>query len=256
MSTLDHPKTATLPPLVAGQRLDRATFHARYEVMPASTRAELIGGIVHVPSPLSNDHAEGNVAPVVWLDHYVEFTPGLRLAINPSTFLDDESEPQPDVTARIPAELGGQSRIEAGYIAGAPELVIEIARSSRRIDLGPKKADYERAGVLEYVVFELDPDRVHWFVRRGDRFEPLRPGPDGLYRAEVFPGLWLDPVALFAGDRARLRAVVDRGLATPEHAAFVARLEAARRHRAENGEDRTAENAERKTENDSANDRE
>jgi hypothetical protein len=129
---------------------------------------------------------------------------------------------------RIPAELGGQSRIEGGYITGAPELVIEIARSSRRVDLGSKKADYERAGVLEYVVFELDPERIHWFIRRGDRFETLLPGPDGLYRSEVFPGLWLDPAACSPGDRARLRAAVNRGLATPEHAAFVARLEAAR----------------------------
>ena len=228
MSTIDRPKTGTLPPLVGGQRLDRATFHERYEAMPPSTRAELIGGVVHMPSPLSNDHAESSVPPVIWLDHYIEFTPGLRMALNASTLLDDAGEPQPDVTMRIPAELGGQSRIEGGYITGAPELVIEIARSSRRTDLGPKKADYERAGVLEYVVFELDPDRVHWFIRRGERFEPLRPGPDGLYRSEVFPGVWLDPVALLAGDRTRVRAAVDRGLATPEHAAFVARLEAAR----------------------------
>ena len=45
-----------------------------------------------------------------------------------------------------------------------------------------------------------------------------------MYRSTVFPGLWLDPAALLAGDRRRLRAVVDLGCATPEHAAFVARL--------------------------------
>ena len=28
-----------LPPLEAGERLDRATFHARYEAMPSGTRA-------------------------------------------------------------------------------------------------------------------------------------------------------------------------------------------------------------------------
>jgi hypothetical protein len=44
----------------------------------------------------------------------------------------------------------------------------------------------------------------------------------------VFPGLWLDPHALAAGDRAALRAALDRGLATAEHAAFAARLAAAR----------------------------
>jgi Uma2 family endonuclease len=228
MSTIDRPQTATLPPLVAGQRLDRATFHDRYEAMPPSTRAELIGGVVHMPSPMSFDHGDENVPVVVWLTHYAESTPGVRPNIGSSLLLDDEAEPQADNSLRILPERGGQVRHEGGYIVGAPELVIEVARSSRRTDLGSKKADYERAGAREYVVFELDPDRVHWFIRRGDRFEPLLPGPDGLYRSEVFPGLWLDPTALDTGDNARLRAVVDQGLAMPEHAAFVARLAQAR----------------------------
>ena len=89
--------------------------------------------------------------------------------------------------------------------------------------MNQKKADYERAGVREYVVVELDPDRVHWFIRRGDHFEDLPPGPDGIYRSEVFPGLWLDAEALFAEDLDRLIEVLDQGLATPEHAAFAAR---------------------------------
>jgi hypothetical protein len=47
---------------------------------------------------------------------------------------------------------------------------------------------------------------------------------DGLFRSRIFPGLWLDPQALLAHDRRRLRATLDLGLATTEHAAFVARL--------------------------------
>jgi Uma2 family endonuclease len=145
--------------------------------------------------------------------------------------LDGRGETQPDGQLRIPQELGGQTRIEDGYIVGAPELVIEIARSSRYYDLGEKKGDYERAGVREYLVIELDPDRIHWFIRRGDRFEDLLPGPDGIYRSEIFPGLWLDSKALFAEDLDRLVEVLEQGLATPEHAAFVARLARARAKR-------------------------
>jgi hypothetical protein len=114
-------------------------------------------------------------------------------------------------------------------ITGAPELVVEIARSSRHYDLNAKKADYERAGVVEYVVVALEPNRVHWFIRRGDRFEDWQPGPDRIYRSEVFPGLWLDADALFAGDRRRLLTVLKRGLRTPEHADFKAKLAEARR---------------------------
>jgi Uma2 family endonuclease len=113
-------------------------------------------------------------------------------------------------------------------LRGVPELVIEVAEATRFLDLGPKLDDYERAGVREYLVRAIEPDEIYWFVLRNGRFADLEPGPDGIYRSEVFPGLWLDPAALVAGDRRRLRAVVDLGCATPEHAAFVATLAAAR----------------------------
>jgi Putative restriction endonuclease len=157
-------------------------------------------------------------------------TPGVSGANNATVKLDSKGEPQPDCQLRIPKELGGRSYVDdEGYVSGPPELVTEIARSSRYYDLNAKKADDERAGVLEYVVVELDPNRVHWFIRRGDHFEDWPPGPDGIFRSEVFPGLWLDATALFAGDRRRLIRVLNRGLRTPVHAAFKAKLAAARR---------------------------
>jgi hypothetical protein len=78
-------------------------------------------------------------------------------------------------------------------------------------------------------VRSIEPDEVLWFVLRKGRFVDLEPGTDGIYRSEVFPGLWLDPQALLAGDMRRLWAVLDLGCATPEHAAFVAQLAAARK---------------------------
>ena len=38
---------------------------------------------------------------------------------------------------------------------------------------------------------------------------------DGLYRSAVFPGLWLDLVALLEGDMRQLRAVGDLGWPRP-----------------------------------------
>lgn len=228
MSTVDRPESRVHPPLVAGERLDQRTFHARYEAMPSTTRAELIGGIVYMPSPLGNDHGETDDDVRCWLVLYKAHTPGLRSSGNATTQLDDLSEVQPDGQLRIPSELGGQSFIdEHRYIRGAPELVIEVGRSSRRFDLGPKKADYERAGVREYLFVGVDPDEVLWFALREGGYRSLKPGPDGIFRSEVFPGLWLDPAALLRGDLHRLIAVLEQGIATPEHQAFVARLEAA-----------------------------
>jgi Uma2 family endonuclease len=226
MSTIDRERIRVVPPLIAGERLDRATFHERYEAMPPETRAELIGGVVVMMSPLRNDHADTTSCLAGWLFNYRCGKPGLRSPDKATVLLDDESEPQPDQQLRIRPEYGGQTHLEGGYIAGPPELVVEVARSSRKHDLGPKFADYERAGVLEYVVVTLDPDEVHWFVRRGDRFVPHLPGDDGVYRSEVFPGLWLNPKTLFADDADALLTTLDRGKATPEHAAFAAALAA------------------------------
>ena len=225
MSTVERPDPRVLPPLEPGQRLDQPTFHARYEAMPPSTRAELIGGVVYMPSPLSNDHGDTSFDVIGWLGHYKRLTRGIRGGDSTTTILGNFGEPQPDCILYIPEALGGLSRVNAaGYRTGPPELVVEVARSSRKTDLGSKKKDYRRAGVPEYVVIEIDPDRVHWFLLRQGRYVANPPGPDGIFRSQVFPGLWLDAAAFFADDVDRLFAALDRGLATPEHAAFAATL--------------------------------
>ena len=66
--------------------------------------------------------------------------------------------------------------------------------------------------------------KVYWFIARQGKFEEMAQGPDGIFRSEVFSGLWLDPDALLRRDGKRLREVLQQGLATPEHAALVAGL--------------------------------
>jgi hypothetical protein len=51
-----------IPRLVAGDRLSRDEFERRYQAMPGVNKAELIEGIVHMPSPVrfqahSNPHS-------------------------------------------------------------------------------------------------------------------------------------------------------------------------------------------------------
>ena len=118
MSTVDRTDRKTLPPLVAGERLDRATFHERYEAMPAGARAELIGGVVYMPSPVSLGHGNRDINAGTWVNLYRDFTPGLFAAGNATAMLDSQSEVQPDVMLLILEEYGGQSRVEADYLMG------------------------------------------------------------------------------------------------------------------------------------------
>jgi Uma2 family endonuclease len=226
MSTVDRPQARTLLPLEDGQRLDQPTFRERYAAMGEGKWFELIEGVVYMASPLFDGHGGGDYDVTGWLFHYQRFTPGVRGVANVSTILGDDSEVQPDLQLRIKENSGGRARVEDGYVVGAPELVVEIGKSSRSRDLGPKKADYEKAGVLEYLFVGIEPEEVRWFVRRDGHFVEMKPGEDGIYRSEVFPGLWLDPKALFEEDLNGLIAALERGLATPEHARFVAELAA------------------------------
>jgi Uma2 family endonuclease len=147
----------------------------------------------------------------------------VEVADNTTVLLGDEGEPQPDLYLRILPEHGGQSRTtEDDYVEGAPELLIEIAHSSRAIDLYAKKVDYARYGVREYIVWTVADDRFHWFDLPAGRQHS--PGPDGVLRVRTFPGLWVDTLALVAKDYNRLMATLQQGLATPDHAAFVERL--------------------------------
>ena len=220
---IDPPRT-----LVEGQHLDQPTFHFLYEATPPGTRAELINGVVYMPSPVGDAHSAAHVPVIVWLDYYAEKTPGVRVHDNATTILGRKSEPQPDGLLRILPESGGRTWGEHGFIHGAPELVVEVSKATRYVDFGPKKADYEQAGVLEYVVHAIDPDEIFWFAQDQGALVQRPIGGDGLYHSTAFPGLWLDPQALVKGDRRRLREVIDLGCAAPEHAEFVTRLAAAR----------------------------
>ncbi len=216
-----------LPPLMNGDHLDQKTFHERYEAMPPEVRAELIGGIVFMSSPQKPPHGRHHQWLNRWLDEYEEATPGTEGFVNTTNKMGPDAEPHPDSCLLILPECGGQTSFgDDDYLEGAPEWIGEISDSTESIDLRRKKLDYEKAGVREYMVAALRTQGVFWFIRRRGKFKDLAPGPDGIIRSEVFPGLWLDPEALLRRDRKRMLAVLHQGLALPEHAAFVAKLAA------------------------------
>lgn len=223
------------PWLENGERLDQKTFHERYQKTPSGFQAERIGGVVYVmASPLKNQHGRSDARASAWLFHYCMETPGTEVQNNTTTILGDASEPRPDSALLILPEYGGQSSEgHEDFTYGAPELIVEAAFSSRSIDLSEKLRDYERAGVCEYVVFELRGKSVRWFSLHEGRFVPLSADSDGLFRSRVFPGLRLDAEALWRNDKRALIATLQRGLASPEHEAFVAALERRRASRSE-----------------------
>jgi len=216
----------SLPPLKTGQRLSRVEFERRYETHPEIKKAELIEGVVYVASPVRiKHHSRPHFDIIGWLNLYRLATPGIWGGDNGTLQLDDQNEYQPDAWLSLEPELGGRSHITPDdYLAGAPELVVEIAGSSARKDMRDKRLVYARHGVPEYLVAQTESQEISWFILQQGVYQPLAADENGMLRSHIFPGLWLDPAAFWAGDMGTVLATLQQGLASPEHTAFVEQL--------------------------------
>jgi Uma2 family endonuclease len=208
--------------------MTRAEFHRIYEQMPEDFKAELVGGIVYVASPLRRPHGTYHVDIDTLAGVYQAHTPGVEAGDNTTILLGEEGEPQPDVYLRILPEYCGQTRdTEDGYIEGAPELIVEVAHSSKALDLHGKLADYRQYGVQEYLVLCVRERELRWFDLPSGK--ELHMDREGIMRIRTFPGLWIDVEALLARNGARYLKTLQQGLASTEHERFVKRLERKRK---------------------------
>ncbi len=215
------------PSLESGDHLTRHEFELRYAAIPDLKKAELIEGVVYMPSPVrAEEHGNPHADLIGWMGFYRAYTPGIRVSADPTIRLDLDNAPQPDAVLYIESRLGGSAKIDGdGYLAGGPELVAEIAASNVSIARNSKLRVYRRNNIREYIIWREEDRDFDWFVLRQGQYEPLAPGADGVLRSEVFPGLWLDAPALLRSDLAGVLQALQRGMASPEHAAFVELLQ-------------------------------
>jgi len=216
-----------VPPLANGDNLTVDEFERRYHAMRDVKKAELIKGVVYMPSPVSRNHAGPHAEQMTWLGVYKAMTVGIEVGDNGTLKLPlGVNQPQPDGYLRILPAYGGQSHDTFdGYVGGSPEFIAETALTSASFDLHDKLDTYQQNGVREYVVWRVWDSAIDWFVLRGALFDPLPMDQHGIYRSEIFPGLWLDAAAMIRRDLAQVLQVLQQGLASPEHAAFVAQTQ-------------------------------
>lgn len=220
------PPAAPIPRLENGDRLTRREFERRYEAMPHVKGAELVEGIVYMPSPIrAQSHAQPHQNINTWLGLYRVNTPGVLALDTPTLRLDEDNEPQPDALLMVDPALGGRARISTDdYLEGAPELIVEIASSSVSRDLHQKLNVYRRSGVQEYAVWQVLDRRIGWWQLIDGAYLPLAPDEAGILRSAVFPGLWLAAPQLLADDMTAVLDVLQQGLQSPGHAAFAQSL--------------------------------
>jgi Uma2 family endonuclease len=190
---------AVRPLLESGDRLTRAEFHRRYEQRPEIHKAELVEGVVYVPSPArAQYHGDPDAKMTTWLGTYCARNRGVEVSSNATVFLDADNELQPDICLR--RLDGGTSRLIDGYIVGAPELVIEIAASTAAYDLHDKMNAYRRNGVQEYIVWRVLDGAIDWFELNEGAYVRLEADASGVIESHAFPGLRLTLTAMLDGD--------------------------------------------------------
>ena len=227
-----HPAIKLPPMLREGDRLTSAEFLRRWEALPELKHAELIDGVVYcMASPVGKSHWSAHGDMIFWLALYADGTPGCESGPELTWVMADAAVSQPDVHLSILPEYGGQSGEAGSYGKGAPELIVEVSGSSMSRDLGVKLDLYRRTGVREYITVLLQPRQVIWRQLVRGRYREIAPGADGLLRSPTFPGLWLDPEALWSKKKKSIRTAVELGVKSPEHAEFVRKLAAARRRK-------------------------
>jgi Uma2 family endonuclease len=197
--------------LEAGDHLTREEFHRRYCARPDIKKAELIDGVVYVPSPVRADlHGDPHTAVAGWLYAYKARNPAVHVPSDTTVLLNADGIPdevQPDACLWVD-EPGGPRLNDRHYLEGAPQLVVEIAASSASYDLHEKKEAYRRNGVQEYIVWRVLDRTIDWFVLRDGVYVLHEPDADGTIESTRFPGLRLHVPSMLAGDAAGVLAAL------------------------------------------------
>ena len=211
------------PPLEFGDNLTREQFLRLWELNPAIKRAELIGGVVYMPSPVSIAHGDTDIDLGGWTFIYKVATPGLACGSNATTILSEDVA-QPEVNLRVLPEYGGKTWIKGKYLAGPPEFLGAVCASSAAYDLHQKLDLYESAGVQEYLTVLVYDKEIRWHVLENGKYQILPPSADGISALAGLPGTLAGWCRVFPGRYAGVLDVLQKGIESSEHAAFVQSL--------------------------------
>jgi Uma2 family endonuclease len=135
---------------VRTRRFSRVEYEQLIErgIFKPDERLELIGGLLVVRDPQRATHAFGAELAAAALQK--AFGGGYRVRAQLPVALDDDSEPEPDVSV-VRGSLAQADRT----LPSRPELIVEVAESSLTFDRREKASLYARARVEDYWIVNL-----------------------------------------------------------------------------------------------------
>ena len=159
--------------------------------------------MVYIEMTVGRQHARTHARLNAWLMGFESRTANVEVLDNVTVRLG-EDDLQPDALLRV-VEGGTSAISDDDCVVGPPELVAEVAVSSRSYDRHKKLEVYRRGGVPEYICWQAFNGVIDWWTLEGGLYRPIEPDSAGVLASRVFPGLRLDSRAMIAGD---MRAVL------------------------------------------------
>jgi Uma2 family endonuclease len=177
--------------MVRRSRSGTTTFAEFMEIVREDQKADLIDGVIYMPSPENIEHNE----LLLWLANLLHpFIRGKDLgrltAEKVSYRLSKTDAPEPDLAFVRTERL---DIIRRGYVDGPPDLPVEIVSpDSAGRDYEDKRRLYERAGVREYWIIDSDEKTALFLLRTEDGNFVEAPVEGHVFRSSVLPGFHLD----------------------------------------------------------------
>ena len=205
-------QSATLPPLVRGESIP-ITWEEFLVWSPGEGQSEWIDGegIAYVSN--SERHVGILVFLTELLGRYVRVFDLGRLFVD-SMLLRLPARPSARMSDLFVVGRGDLNRVQHQWVDGPVLFAVEIvSEESAARDLVEKRAEYERAGIAEYLIVEARPGRqgmTFLHLDQDGRYQPAEPDADGHYHSAALPGFWLDPAWLDQNPHQRVERLMLR----------------------------------------------
>lgn len=155
------------------------------------------------------------------LNYYRMFTPGLAVGVDTPVELGAGTVARPDLVAVVTSgPLRQCSRGPRGLFAGPPNFVADIFPVDSLQDFRERLDFYARAGVVEYVAWQVGAAWPLWNRLNGKRYAPIDCGTDQVLESVALPGFRIPRAAFEARDWAKVIAAINEGLNSDAHQAF------------------------------------
>lgn len=184
---------ATDPPAPGRYHGLRATADEFFALPEDGARYELIDGVIVMsPSPTPSHQAVAGEIHRQLANHVAATRRGRVLYETDVVLSFDDGARRLVYRPEIIYFSEGRRHLIRDRVRGAPDLVVEvISESSRALDTGTKRVDYERAGVREYWIVDPAEDRFTFYRLTEGRFVSV-PLEGERWRSEVAAGFELD----------------------------------------------------------------